>query len=347
MVDESGNDEGQPRRAELTRADVESFRVARVIRNHSKPISSMCFHQSGDVLVSGGSDDKLVFIDPRSGAVRRVTLVKKYGCGTVRFTSGFEESLLLTTTTTTGADHDIRALDVETSQYSRYFAGHTAKVVDIVTSPTESTSFLSSSMDMSVRLWDTRQKDASARLQLQERPIVAYDNKGLVFGIAYLDKTHGQGDGQTVVKLYDPRNFEEGAFSSFKLDVGPSGPTCFSFSPDGENFLLASAHVGNPVRIFDAYEGKHRKDIHQPRSRNTSILSASFSADAKFLMTGAEDHGVALFELSSSTCILDAPKKHVLPVAATAWSPSSCMIATACQNVALWLPNTVGHEAMA
>ena len=49
----------------------------------------------------------------------------------------------------------IRYLNVEENNYIRYFRGHNKKVVTLCMNPTDD-SFLSGSLDKSIRLWDIR-----------------------------------------------------------------------------------------------------------------------------------------------------------------------------------------------
>lgn len=318
-------------RAELTPDIVRSFGVAQVVRDHSKPVNSLDFHRSGELLASSGSDETILFMHPLAGSVKKVLPVKKYGCGTIRFTYGTGVPSLLTATCKTGADDAVRALDVSACEYLRYYSGHSGRVVGLAPSPTDPTSFLSSSLDLSVALWDSRRRDAVGQVKTHGTPAVAFDPKGLVFGVAYLDAVGTQ------VKLYDARSYEEGPFVEFCVE-GDADPTCFEFSPDGENFLLASGKVGNPVRLFDAYEGKLRRSFKRPEARKTVTMCARFSPDAKFVMTGGEDHGVCIWDIATSENLLDPSDKHVLPVSSCAWNPVYGTAASACQNVALWLP---------
>jgi COMPASS component SWD2 len=334
-------------RAELTREAAGSLEVARVIRTHSKPVASLDFHHTGELLVSSGTDDTLIFTDALSGNVRKTLPVRKFGCGAARFARDrsssptlFTASAALTTTNAGGgagaaADHAVRALDVASCDYKRYYSGHTARVVSLAPSPADPTAFLSGSMDASARLWDSRRRDAVGVITLHtgRPPSMAYDPKGLVFGASFLDGS------QMHIKLYDARLYSEGPFVEFAVDAGATDPSEFVFSPDGEHFMIASAEASAPVRVFDAYEGKLWRELARPEGRTGGTLSAGFSPDAKFVLAGCEDHSVCIWEMASSDVLLDKPDKHVLPVGAAAWNPVYGMAATACQNVSLWLPS--------
>ena len=89
-----------------------------------------------------------------------------------------------------------------------HFRGHTKRVVTLCMSPTDD-SFLSGSLDKSIRLWDLRSPNCQGLMQLAGRPVAAFDPEGLIFAAGINSES---------VKLYDLRSFDKGPFSSFKLN---------------------------------------------------------------------------------------------------------------------------------
>ena len=101
----------------------------------------------------------------------------------------------------------IRYLNVGENKYISYFRGHNKRVVTLCMSPTDD-SFLSGSLDKTIRLWDLRSANCQGLMHLAGRPVAAFDPEGLIFAAGINSES---------VKLYDLRSFDKGPFSSFKF----------------------------------------------------------------------------------------------------------------------------------
>jgi len=66
-------------------------------------------------------------------------------------------------------------------------------------SPTDDT-FLSGSMDKTLRLWDLRSPNCQGLMHLHGKPVAAFDPEGLIFAT---------GVNNECVKLYDLRSFDK------------------------------------------------------------------------------------------------------------------------------------------
>jgi COMPASS component SWD2 len=106
-------------------------------------------------------------------------------------------------------------------------------------------SFMSGSLDRSVRLWDLRVNACQGILHLRGRPAVAYDQQGLVFAIAM------EGG---AVKLFDSRCYDKGPFDTFLVGGDTAEVNDIKFSNDGKSMLLTTTN--NNIYVLDAYRGE-------------------------------------------------------------------------------------------
>lgn len=320
-----------PTRAELTPQLLSSFAPARVLRKHHKPVSCLSFSQDGRHLVSSSPDDTIVLYDALQGTANASIPVQKYGAGVLRFIQDDDPPTVVVASTT--ADHRIRALDLHHSQYVRSFDAHDSQVVSISASP-QGPNFISSSRDACVMLWDARQETPLGKLRASGTPLVEYDPKGLIFGLAY--NAPGL---KTMVKLYDARLYNDGPFLEFLLDnLSDSVPSCLKFSSDGEYFLLVNADVNATVSVYDAYKGACFRSFSGHRNASGVPLEASFSPDSAYISTGSDDGSIYMWALQSEKLLLEKPAVHAMPSACSVWNPVYSLFASACQNLLLWLP---------
>lgn len=111
------------------------------------------------------------------------------------------------------------------------------------------------------------------------------------------------------------------------------------FSSDGE-FIAASTDT-NEIVLIHSYKGSilatysgfsHDKDL---------VYDSSFSPDSMFLATGSSDGKIYIYDTIKNrgnpvpVAVLEG---HVKPSRFVKFNPHYLMMASACQNVILWIP---------
>merc|ERR1712198_285934 len=137
--------------------------------------------------------------------------------------------------------------------------------------------FLSGSLDKSIRLWDLRSNHCQGLMKLAGRPVAAFDPDGLIFAAGINSES---------VKLYDLRSFDKGPFSSFKLhaDSKEIEWTGLKFSPDGKSILISTN--GSVIKLIDSYNGSTLQSFTGHLNSKQLPLEASFSPDPQFVISG-------------------------------------------------------------
>jgi COMPASS component SWD2 len=172
-------------------------------------------------------------------------------------------------------DDSLRYLSLHDNRYLRYFKGHRDRVVSLAMSPADD-SFISASLDNTVRLWDLRTNACQGLLRRTGRAATTFDSQGLIFAVATTNNT---------VKLYDLRSYDKGPFAAFVVEhlqqVTWAG---IKFSNDGKYILLST--TASPIFLIDAETGEKRQVYETRINNHQSVLEASFSPDAQYVLSG-------------------------------------------------------------
>ncbi|KAI8911943.1 WD40-repeat-containing domain protein [Powellomyces hirtus] len=318
----------------LTKDLIPQFEIGKVFKDNSAPITSLDFHASGEVCVTASKDDSLRLYDAINGTAKHFVWSKKYGCAHARFTHS-RSSIIYASTK---EDDTIRYHSLHDNKYLRYFRGHTDSVVDLGMSP-NSDSFLSASIDGSVRLWDLRTQHCQglAGSQGRGRPSIAFDQVAKVFAIAI----------HTKIRLYDVVNFDAGPFSTLDIQspARPGGTTpppivAIEFANDGKDILVSTAGdvcylVNSYAKPQDGDPVRHELKGHV-NARNVD-LTAALSPDAKFAACGSEDGSIHFWESDTGKRVTSL-SGHVEIPTIVKWNPKYMMFASANTQMAFWSP---------
>ena len=228
----------------------------------------------------------------------------------------------------------LRYWDLYENKFIRFFKGHVGTVTCLDVHPYEDL-FLSSSTDKTSLLWDLRKEKPIARIPARSVPASVFDNQGLVFAVAAGDQK---------IHLFDSRNFDKGEFTFFDLSRYISDPTTLvskiEFSPCGK-FILVSTSDGHIFSI-DSFKGQL---VGSYVSDGPVDAVPCYSPDSQYVLCGTASGPINVFRalgdpedprrLCGTVTRLEghsAFPRHVL------FNPTRCMVASACIDVALWIP---------
>jgi COMPASS component SWD2 len=313
----------------LTDEVVKSMAMGKVFKDNANKINAMDFYKDGELLVTSGDDESVHVYNTNTGEMQKVVYSKKYGVDLIRFTHNNNAVICASKN---GWDESLRFLSLYDNRYLRYFKGHRDKVVSLAMSPIDDT-FLSGSLDDTIRLWDLRTNACQGLLRRKGRPAVAYDPQGLIFAVSSSVNT---------IKLYDVRSFDKGPFSTFQVDYHPIEWTSMKFTNDGKHILLATNE--NIIFLIDAFDGQTVRKYQSFVNDNSSTIEASFSPDAQYVLSGSEDGTIHVWHKESGQEVA-VWTGHAGPVGVVQWNPKSMMVASGCSSLVFWIPYLEGDAA--
>uniref|UniRef100_A0A674ARS5 Twinfilin n=1 Tax=Salmo trutta TaxID=8032 RepID=A0A674ARS5_SALTR len=302
----------------LTDNVLRSFRVAKVFRENSDKINCFDFSSNGETIISSSDDDSLVLYDCQEGKPKRTLYSKKYGVDLIRYTHAANTVVY----SSNKIDDTIRYLSLHDNKYIRYFPGHNKRVTALSMSPVDDT-FISGSLDKTIRLWDLRSPNCQGLMHLQGKPVCSFDPEGLIFAA---------GVNSEMVKLYDLRSFDKGPFATFKLQYDRTCEwTGLKFSNDGKLILVSTN--GGALRLLDAFKGAVMHSFGGYNNSKAVTLEASFSPDSQFIMIGSEDGKIHVWNAESGMKVAVLDGKHTGPVTCLQFNPKFMTFSSACSNM--------------
>lgn len=337
-------------------------KMGAVIRGKA-PVSCLSFHGDGVHLFAASDEDcKLRLIDCHKGTSEKTPI----GMETdgVRVVEATHHNYSVLTAGPAGnklnhgnVHHNINYVSLYDNKLLRTFKGHYSEILDLSMSPVDDT-FLSSSRDRTVRLWNLQQAGCLAKLELpptvEGAPRTTYDSTGLVFGVT---AAMAAGSGH-LIHLYDARKYGSGAFAELKLnqstieksmhnkgfapeaslELSKAEWTSLQFNAQG-NKLLVTAKKGVGL-LLDGFDGSvSGVFVGEPLRGDvspTQPLSACFTADDRTVLGGCEDGTVCCWD-SNSGRLTHRLEGHADRVGAIACNPKLALVATSCINTALWI----------
>ncbi|VDC05382.1 unnamed protein product [Peniophora sp. CBMAI 1063] len=339
-------------------------------------ITGLSFDDRGDQVITAGEDDTFRLYSCKNGKLLKTLYSRKYGVDLPRFT---HKSTALIHASTKGDEDAVRYHSLHDNKYLQYFRGHTDRVISLEMSPVDD-SFISSSMDRTVRLWDLRSPSCRGLLTLPAPAVVAYDATGAVFAVAVNQYSR--------ILMYDVKNYDKEPFLTVTLDdptlrlisFPPRIPfmTSLSFSSDGKLLLVGCS--GGAHYVLDAFEGHLLAKLELPDNnlglerrrpeerigiqpqRGCSGEEVSWTPDSRFIVGGGLDGRVSIWD-AGQIQPRDNPDPntpplrlqpltrldgHPGPARCVRFNPRLAMMASAGHELAFWLPDqTADAEELA
>eukprot|EP00268_Persea_americana_P059650 TRINITY_DN7351_c1_g2_i2.p1 TRINITY_DN7351_c1_g2~~TRINITY_DN7351_c1_g2_i2.p1 ORF type:complete len:346 (+),score=46.01 TRINITY_DN7351_c1_g2_i2:103-1140(+) len=311
---------------ELDDETVRSMSIGAIFTDYVGKISSIDFHRTDDLLVTASEDDSVRLYNIANATLLKTTYHKKHGADRICFTHHPSSIICSSRYNLDSNGESLRYLSMYDNRCLRYFKGHKQRIVSLCMSPIND-SFMSGSLDHTIRLWDLRTNACQGLMHLRGRPTVAFDQQGLVFAVAM------EGG---AIKLFDSRSYDKGPFDTF-LVGGDTAEVCdIKFSNDGKSMLLTTTN--NNIYVLDAYGGEKRCGFSLEPSPNLTI-EATFTPDGQYVVSGSGDGSLHSWSITKRTEVARW-NNYVGVATCLKWAPRRAMFATASTILAFWIPNS-------
>ncbi|CAI2351176.1 unnamed protein product [Caenorhabditis sp. 36 PRJEB53466] len=288
----------------------------------AEKITDVSYSEDGKGLIVSANDVILVY-DLNDGTKTKSIECMKYGVDVLEY-SDFDACIH----SSNKHNHDVRLLSLTKKSYVRYFPGHTKRVNCITMHPRDGSTFMTSSHDQTLRLWDKRTFENIGFMNILNVPLVAYDPEGLLFAVATRSES---------IKLFDVRSFDLGPFKTFRVMKNDDDEwTNIEFSPCGK-FILVST-MGGGVKWIDSFLGKVVHNFSSHKNPNNVPLRATVSTDSQFVMVGSADRFVYVYSTDSGeiTCKLRTP--FPTPAHIVAFNQKQFLLTSISRELILWAP---------
>ncbi|GMR50821.1 hypothetical protein PMAYCL1PPCAC_21016 [Pristionchus mayeri] len=308
----------------ITTGNIGEMQCAKEFSEHKMRVNSLNYSNDGMHMISSSDDESIVLYNCDTGIKTRTLNSKKYGVDLIHFSHKVTDAIHCSTK----IDDTIRYLSLHDNKYIRYFSGHQKKVITLAMSPIDDT-FISSSLDKSIRLWDLKSPNCQGLMQLQHKAVAAFDPEGLIFA-AGVNSEH--------IKLYDLRSYDKGPFTTFQLEQEAHCEwTSMKFSPNGKQILMCTN--GEHMKLVDAFTGNILYELKGHKNVKRHALEASFSPDSNFVFCPSSDLKIYSWSTETGTIAATLNTNHTSFFQQVAFNPRYYVLASACSNVCFWVPS--------
>ncbi|KAJ2480852.1 hypothetical protein IWW56_002162 [Coemansia sp. RSA 2131] len=252
-------------------------RVLQRIGGHTGSVNTAIFDTTGDYVVSGGQDKRILLSNANTG--RQVQSYDGHGWAVQGVAISQDGSQLASC----GGDRMVFVWDISTAQIKRKLTGHQQRV-DCVASSKDGTIVASGSFDKTVCIWDMR---AAPRSPLQ----VLKESKDGVASLVMTDSEIIAGSIDNCVRTYDIR-------MARVIEDSLGSPVVSVAIPNSQTSMLAVGCMDNTIQLLDRSNGGNV--VATFAGHKCAEYRIQCDANKKMVVSGSEDGFVYLWGVVTS-----------------------------------------------
>lgn len=292
--------------------DVQTGESVNILKRHNGPVWALSL--SGELLVSGGEDKKLIFWNNYQVTDLGISVDNGFPIRSIDFAP---DGKLLAVC---GDDQTVRIWDVQSGTCIGVLEGHLGRIRSVNFSPCGKL-LASGSEDQTIRLWDVNTNKCI-------RTLHGHNNHVLCVRFDPIRSILVSASDDTSVRFWDVLTGQ-----CTKVIHGYSNhPVSLSFTSDSTT--LASCSDDQSIRIWNLQSGECLGVLEGHSNR---VWSVDFSPDGKLLASGSEDKTIRLWDTKLLECakVLQGHTDLVWPVK---FSPKGNVLASGGtdETVRLW-----------
>lgn len=208
--------------------------------------------------------------------------------------------------------------------------GHKGTIRSLVFDPSSDLVLFSAGIiDKTVKIWDTENGKLKGELigHIGDIHSLKWSNDGSLFASGGSDK---------IIRFWDLRTNTTNSFIDAK---GFDSISDCSIHTNGTNTLIAIGHADGKVTIWDYYSKKIIKEIKNCLL-GQEVRSVEFSPDGRFLVTGAFDAKVRIFDRENDFGLI-GKVEHGDKVVSSKWHPFLPILSSTSSDktARLWIPD--------
>ena len=300
---------------------IKSFKTCEIIKKNEDQINSIDYSEDGTKILTSSDDNSISIFDIEKNEISKHLINKTYGCDKAIFTHNSNAILAAGK-----IDFRIMYWCLHSNEILFSFKGHSDFITDLSMNPNNDL-FLSTSNDGVSCLWDLHERKCVCIFQNSN--CAAFNGEGNVIASITVDKDKINDTFENYINLYNIEYIFEKPFDVFSVHT-KNEIKQIKFSNDGTMIVCLTE---SELFILDAYDAKCLGNVDV---NEETLNKFDISPDSKFIAVACESGNINIYDVKGKfvTCL----EFHTINCGVVKFCREYALLASACTNLVLWIP---------